>query len=126
MTDNVYKFRLNLDWSLLKIVSRLERFDATWSSIEKREGQSLKHLKNIATVRSVGASTRIEGSKMSDEEVKVLLDNLEITKIEERDAQEVVGYFDVLELILSIDEVLTPQMTESLTPLMTQADPPRI
>ena len=99
MIDKVYIFRLNLDWNLLRIVSKIDRFDASWSSIEKREGQSLKQLKNIATVRSVGASTRIEGSKMSNEEVKALLDNLEITKIEERDAQEVVGYFEVLELI---------------------------
>ncbi len=99
MIDKVYIFRLNLDWNLLRIVSKIDRFDASWSSIEKREGQSLKQLKNIATVRSVGASTRIEGSKMSDDEVKALLDNLEITKIEERDAQEVVGYFEVLELI---------------------------
>jgi len=99
MNDKVYIFKLNLDWDLLKNVSKIDRFDASWSSIEKREGQSLKQLKNIATVRSVGASTRIEGSKMSNEEVKVLLDNLEITKIEERDAQEVVGYFEALELI---------------------------
>ena len=99
MKDKVYIFKLDLNWNLLKNVSKIDRFDASWSSIEKREGQSLKQLKNIATVRSVGASTRIEGSKMSNEEVKVLLDNLEITKIEERDAQEVVGYFEVLELI---------------------------
>ena len=99
MINKVYIFRLNFDWDLLKIISKIDRFDASWSSIEKREGLSLKHLKNIATVRSVGASTRIEGSKMSDEEVKALLDNLEITKIEDRDSQEVVGYFEVLELI---------------------------
>ncbi len=99
MNDKVYIFRLNLDWNLLKTVSKIDRFDASWSGIEKREGQSLKHLKNIATVRSVGASTRIEGSKMSNEEVKALLSNLEIKKIEERDAQEVVGYFEVLKLI---------------------------
>ncbi len=99
MIDNVNNFEINLDWNLLRIVSKIDRFDASWTSIEKREGQSLKQLKIIATVRSVGASTRIEGSKMSNEEVKALLDNLEITKIEERDAQEVVGYFDVLELI---------------------------
>ena len=99
MIDKAYIFRLNLDWNLLRTVSKIDRFDASWSGIEKREGQSLQHLKNIATVRSVGASTRIEGSKMSNEEVKALLDNLEITKIEERDAQEVVGYFEVLELI---------------------------
>lgn len=99
MKDNVYIFNINLDWNLLRIVSKIDRFDASWSSIEKREKQSLKQLKNIATVRSVGASTRIEGSKMSNEEVKALLDNLEITKIEDRDSQEVVGYFEVLELI---------------------------
>ncbi len=99
MKEKVYIFSLNLDWHLLRTISKIDRFDATWSNIEKREGQSLKHLKNIATVRSVGASTRIEGSRMSNEEVKALLDNLDITKIEERDAQEVVGYFEVLELI---------------------------
>ena len=99
MINNVYNFKVNLNWDLLKTVSKIDRFDASWTSIEKREGLSLKQLKNIATVRSVGASTRIEGSKMSNEEVKSLLDNLEITEIEERDAQEVVGYFEVLELI---------------------------
>ncbi len=99
MIDKVYIFKLNFDWDLLRAISKIDRFDASWSSIERREGQSLKQLKNIATVRSVGASTRIEGSKMSNEEVKALLDNLDITKLEDRDAQEVVGYFEVLELI---------------------------
>ncbi|HED08844.1 MAG TPA: Fic family protein [Ignavibacteria bacterium] len=99
MIDKVYKLKINLDWNLLRIVSKIDRFDASWTTIEKKEKQSLKQLKNIATVRSVGASTRIEGSKMSNEEVKVLLDNLEITKIEDRDTQEVVGYFEVLKLI---------------------------
>lgn len=101
MKNNIYKFGIDLDWTLLKTVSKIDRFDASWSAIEKREGQSLKHLKSIATVRSVGASTRIEGSKLSNDEVKILLDNLEITKIEDRDSQEVVGYFEVLDLISS-------------------------
>jgi len=61
--------------------------------------RSLKELKSIATVRSVGASTRIEGSTMSDEEVKVLIDNLSISKLENRDSQEVAGYFEALDLI---------------------------
>ncbi len=99
MVNKVHNFILNLDWNLLRIVSKIDRFDASWTTIEKKEQQSLKQLKNIATVRSVGASTRIEGSKMSDEEVKVLLDKIDITKIEDRDAQEVVGYFEVLDLI---------------------------
>ncbi len=99
MKDNVYKFKLDLDWQLIRWISQIDRFDASWTSIEKREGQSLKQLKTIATVHSVGASTRIEGSKMSDEEVEVLLNRLDISKIEDRDSQEVVGYFETLEII---------------------------
>lgn len=85
--------------SLMKKISLVDRFDAAWSQIEKREGQTLKQLKLIATVSSVGASTRIEGSKMSDEEVRVLIENLKISKLEERDEQEVAGYFKTLDTI---------------------------
>jgi len=81
------------------MISEIDRFDASWTSIEKREGLSLKQLKLVATVRSVGASTRIEGSRMSDEEVEVLLREIDITKIEDRDSQEVVGYFETLDII---------------------------
>lgn len=99
MEQEVYNFRLNLDWELVRLISEIDRFDAAWSSIERKEGQSLKQLKTVATVRSVGASTRIEGSVMSDEEVEVLLDNIDITKLEERDEQEVAGYFEALDFI---------------------------
>jgi Fic family protein len=99
MENIVYTFKLNIDWRLINMISQIDRFDASWTSIEKREGQSLKQLKSIATVRSVGASTRIEGSKMSDEEVEVLLKEIDITKIEDRDSQEVVGYFETLDII---------------------------
>jgi Fic family protein len=95
----VHTFDLELDWDLVKQLSQLDRFDASWSSIEIKEGQSLKQLKSIATVESVGASTRIEGSKMSNEEVDVLLADLSIEKLTDRDAQEVAGYFDVFEII---------------------------
>jgi Fic family protein len=99
MKEQVYNFEIALNWRLLSTISLIDRFDASWSAIEKKEGQSLKQLKSIATIKSVGASTRIEGSKMSDEEVEVLLNNIDISKIEDRDSQEVVGYFNVLDLI---------------------------
>lgn len=99
MENRVHTFLLNLDWELIRLISQIDRFDASWSTIEKKEGQSLKQLRMIATVRSVGASTRIEGSKMSDEEIEVLLKKIDITKIVDRDSQEVVGYFETLDLI---------------------------
>lgn len=99
MNNKVYNFKLNIDWKLINLISEIDRFDANWTAIERKEGQSLKELKSIATVRSVGASNRIEGNKMSDEEVDVLLQEIDITKLTDRDSQEVVGYFEVLDLI---------------------------
>jgi Fic family protein len=99
MENNVYNFTINIDWKLINTVSQIDRFDASWSAIERKEGQSLKQLKSIATIRSVGASTRIEGSKMSDQEVDTLLKEIDISKLEFRDAQEVVGYFETLDII---------------------------
>ena len=97
--NTVHNLKIELDWKLISLISVIDRFDAEWTSIERKEGQSLKQLKEIATVRSVGASTRIEGSKMSNQEVDVLLKNLSVDKLEDRDSQEVAGYFEVLDLI---------------------------
>lgn len=100
MSSSIYTFSFAPNWmQLTNEISQLDRFDASWTAIEKREGQTLKQLKSIATVRSVGASTRIEGSKMTNDEVQVLINNLAISKLEERDQQEVAGYFETLELI---------------------------
>ena len=99
MNNEVYNFKLDIDWKLINLISEIDRFDANWTAIERKEGQSLKELKSIATVRSVGASNRIEGNKMSDEEVDVLLQKIDITKLTDRDSQEVVGYFEVMDLI---------------------------
>jgi len=99
MNKVVYNFKLDIDWKLINLISEIDRFDANWTAIERKEGQSLKELKSIATVRSVGASNRIEGNRMSDEEVDVLIQNIDITRLTDRDSQEVLGYFEVLDLI---------------------------
>jgi Fic family protein len=95
----IHTLKLDLGMKLLIELSKIDRFDASWATIEMREGASLKQLKSIATVRSVGASTRIEGSKMTDDEVAVLIEKLSISKLEERDEQEVIGYFKALDTI---------------------------
>jgi Fic family protein len=99
MENNVFDFKVNISWDMLNLISEIDRFDAQWTTIERREGQSLKQLKSIATVRSVGASNRIEGNRMTDGEIDVLLQNMDITKLTDRDSQEAVGYFDVLDII---------------------------
>lgn len=107
MKAKVYDFSLKLTWEILGIISRIDRFDASWASMERLEGGNLRALRHIATIQSVGASTRIEGSKMSDEDVAKLLDNIGFSKIEDRDSQEVVGYFNMLDTIVdSFDAIV--------------------
>lgn len=99
MSLKIHNLSLRLEMNLLAELSKIDRFDASWSDIEKREGFSLKQLKSIATVRSVGASTRIEGSTLTDDEVEVLIHKLSSSNLEERDQQEVAGYFEAIETI---------------------------
>lgn len=99
MSLNIHTFQLVLDWNIISLINELERFDASWVNLEKKSVDNLKQLKFFETIRSVGASTRIEGSRLKDDQVEELLNNLEISMLEDRDSQEVVGYYDALELI---------------------------
>jgi Fic family protein len=99
MNHLIYNFSLELTMALLNDISKIDRFDATWHAIEKREGISLKQLKKMATVRSVASSTRIEGSKLTDKEVEILIENINFKNLTERDEQEVAGYFEAVNII---------------------------
>jgi Fic family protein len=61
----------------------------------------LSALRRVATIESIGSSTRIEGSKLSDREVEQLLSNLEIKSFATRDEQEVAGYAELMELVFA-------------------------
>ena len=99
MTIHTLQFNPDNWMILLQELNQIDRFDASWQAIERREQKTLKELKSMATVRSIGASTRIEGSNLSDKEVEILIGNLDITKLRERDQQEVAGYYETLNLI---------------------------
>jgi Fic family protein len=81
-------------------LSVVDTFRGNWKARENQQGQYLKELRKIATIESTGSSTRIEGAKLTDQEVEKLLASVKIRKFESRDQQEVVGYYDALEVIL--------------------------
>lgn len=99
MKKIVYGMKVTLDWRLVRKITEIARFDASWASIEYKEGNSLKQLRTIATVSSAGASTRIEGAQLDDAQVDELLQKIDISKLSERDQQEVAGYYHTLEFI---------------------------
>jgi Fic family protein len=100
MENGTYIFKLEIEWEIINLLSELDKFEAVWPRYESREKPNLRQLKQVATVASVGASTRIEGSAFSDKEVGTILQKIDISKLSDRDSQEVVGYFDTLEIIL--------------------------
>jgi Fic family protein len=55
----------------------------------------------VATIESIGSSTRIEGARLSDGDVGRLLSGLEITTSATRDEQEVAGYAQLMDLVFS-------------------------
>ncbi|MCL2738266.1 MAG: Fic family protein [Bacteroidales bacterium] len=98
-----YIQKLNFDFPtnqrVMQLIAAIDEYRGKWNVVEKRENRYLKELRRIATIESVGSSTRIEGATMTDDEVKQLLKDVKITKFKTRDEQEVVGYYEVLELI---------------------------
>ncbi|MBD3339648.1 MAG: Fic family protein, partial [Candidatus Lokiarchaeota archaeon] len=102
--DKKLNFEFRTSQHILKLISEIDLFKGKWEILESQKIDILKELKNIATIQSIGSSTRIEGATLSDDEVKQLISDLKVNKLENRDEQEVVGYFDVLELILENSE----------------------
>lgn len=84
---------------LLALIAEVDEFKGAWRALGTLAPERLKALRHVATIESIGSSTRIEGSKMTDREVERLLANLEIKKFSTRDEQEVAGYADVMETI---------------------------
>lgn len=84
---------------LLELLSELDEFKGAWRALGTLAPERLRALRHIATIESIGSSTRIEGSKLSDREVETLLSKIEIQRFESRDEQEVAGYAEVMETI---------------------------
>jgi len=92
-----FNFRTNQE--ILKIIGFIDGFRGKWNQIGGKDSRYLNELRNIATIESIGSSTRIEGSKMSNEEVEDFVNAIKITSFKSRDEQEVFGYYDALNLI---------------------------
>jgi Fic family protein len=90
---------LQISPEILTLIAEIDEFKGAWRALGQLAPEQLNSLKRVATIESIGSSTRIEGSKLTDREVEVLLSNLQIKKFETRDVQEVAGYADVMNTI---------------------------
>lgn len=85
-------------WSL---INQIDHLKGQWIGGAKLNPQALGRLKRSVLVTSTGASTRIEGAKLSDEDVEQFIRGLSLQRFTDRDKQEVQGYFELLENVFT-------------------------
>src|ERR1700687_3602901 len=90
---------LRITPEILAVIAEIDEFKGAWRALGTLAPERLSALRRVATIESIGSSTRIEGSKLSDREVEKLLASLEIKSFHTRDEQEVAGYAETMELI---------------------------
>lgn len=105
--NNQFKKRLtNLDAKIWELIARIDEIKGKWSAGSKLTPSILTTLRQSVLITSAGASTRIEGSHLTDEEVEKVMHGLSVSKFRERDVQEVRGYLEVLPNIFNSFETL--------------------
>jgi len=92
--------KLLLGAHLVKLVAEIDEFKGRWEALKTLSPERLSALRKVATIESVGSSTRIEGAKLSDGEVEALLARaISIKSFATRDEQEVAGYAEAMDLV---------------------------
>lgn len=92
---------LNITPELLKIIAELDEFNGGWKMQNNLDPDFLSRLRHVATIESIGSSTRIEGSKLTDNEIESLLSEVKKQSFSHRDEQEVAGYSEIMETIFT-------------------------
>ncbi len=116
---------LKLTPDVLALIARLDEFKGGWRALGSLAPERLFSLRRVATIESIGSSTRIEGSKLSDREVEALLSKLSITKFETRDQQEIAGYANLMDVVFEswADIPLTDNHLRQLHQILLQHSP---
>lgn len=78
-------------------IARIDELKGQWIAGAQLSPQVLGRLKRSVLITSTGASTRIEGARLSDEDVEKLMRGIDIQRFTDRDKQEVKGYYELLE-----------------------------
>ena len=88
-----------VDAETLNLIAEIDEFKGAWRALGTLAPERLTALRQVATIESIGSSTRIEGSKLSNAQVQTLLSGLSDASFTSRDEQEVAGYAAVMDLV---------------------------
>ena len=90
---------LKISPEMLRLIAEIDEFKGSWRTMTTLAPDRLAILKRVATIESIGSSTRIEGAKLTDAQVEELLGRLESQTVASRDEQEVAGYAEVMDAV---------------------------
>ncbi len=96
MPENQFNKRIKLSQKVLAKIAKIDEFKGLWQGSLRLSPQILGRLKQWVIITSTGASTRIEGATMTDEEIARFLRGLKAKRPASRDEQEVAGYADLI------------------------------
>jgi len=99
--DGIRTHTLTITPAILKLIAEIDEFKGAWAALGRISPDRLSALRHVATIESIGSSTRIEGARLSDREVEHLLSRLEIRQFASRDEEEVAGYASVMETVFA-------------------------
>ncbi len=89
----------SLTLKILSLIAEIDEFKGQWSATQALAPDRLAALRQVATIESVGSSTRIEGVKLTNLEIENLLRGVKTYSFKSRDEQEVAGYAELMETI---------------------------
>ena len=84
---------------ITNLIAEIDEFKGRWTTTQSLAPDRLAALRQVATIESVGSSTRIEGVKLTNSEVEALLRGVKTFSFRSRDEQEVAGYAELMEMI---------------------------
>lgn len=97
----------NIPTDVWKGIAAIDELKGRWIASASLHPQVLTRLKRSVLITSTGASTRIEGAVMSDEDIEKLMRGISIEKFKDRDVQEVKGYFELLKNVFDSWQTLS-------------------
>ena len=114
--------KITITESILVAVSEIDEFKGSWAFLKNLSPDKLISLRKIATIESVGSSTRIEGVKLTDDAVERLLSGLQVRSFKSRDEEEVAGYAELMNVIFEsyMDIPLTENHIKQLHGILLQ------
>ncbi len=95
-----------IDPHIVALLAAIDEVKGQFKAGLRMTPQAVTSLKKSVLITSAGASTRIEGAKLSDKQVEKVMRGLAVSKFADRDSQEVQGYLETLQNVFDNYEAL--------------------